>query len=70
MKRQPNLKQLYPKGCAPPSGYVAWHQWAKAQGAHGLKQTRCEQCRRYLFPQELSGHVCRKEGGKEKGGRG
>lgn len=58
MPRMPTLKELFPKYCAPPDGYVAWHAWAKAQGAHGLKQTRCRTCGRYLFPQEKKAHRC------------
>jgi hypothetical protein len=52
-----DLKRLWPKGCAAPDGYVDWHNWAEAQDAHGLKQTRCKQCRLYFFPQEAPEHV-------------
>jgi hypothetical protein len=51
------LKRLWPKGCAAPDGYVDWHNWAEAQGAHGLKQERCKRCRRFYFPQEKPEHM-------------
>lgn len=47
---------LYAKGEKPPTGYLAWHQWAKDQVKHGLKQSKCACCAKYLFPQEQSGH--------------
>ena len=40
-------------GDPPPSGYVAWHEWAKVQGRAGLRQRKCRRCDRYKFPQEL-----------------
>jgi len=46
----------WPKGCPPPAGYVAWHEWASAQRKHGLKQTQCRDCGRYYFPQEKDQH--------------
>lgn len=51
------LMDTWPKGCAAPSGYVEWHNWAEAQDAHGLKQTRCGRCHRYYFPQEKPEHM-------------
>lgn len=51
------LKRDWPKGCAPPTGYVEWHNWAEAQDAHGLKQKRCERCRFWFFPQEAPSHI-------------
>lgn len=56
--RRDTLKALYPAGCMPPSGYVAWHEWARAQGAQGLKQIRCKRCRLWHFPQQIAGHTC------------
>jgi len=55
--RTKELKAEYPKGCAPPAGYVAWHEWAEAQGAHGLTQKQCERCWKYYFPQEKPSHM-------------
>lgn len=49
---------MYPKGCSRPSGYCDFFEWAEAQAGHGLKQKRCNRCRRYLFPQELIVHTC------------
>lgn len=46
------LMALYPKGCAAPKGYVYWHDWAKAQTAHGLNSQRCQWCGLWLFPQD------------------
>lgn len=54
--RHQGLKERWPKGCAAPSGYVAWHEWARAQDLHGLKQYFCVHCRRYYFPQEYLQH--------------
>ncbi len=51
------LKAQFPKGSPAPSGYVAWHRWAEAQNAHGLKQTKCPTCQHYLFPQEVARHT-------------
>jgi hypothetical protein len=51
------LKSDWPKGCAPPTRYVEWHNWAEAQDAHGLKQTPCKHCKRFFFPQEKSAHM-------------
>lgn len=54
------LKQCYPKGNQMPSGYVDAQDWAVAQLLHGLRQKRCEHgCSLLLFPQEVSGHVCK-----------
>lgn len=43
----------WPKGSMPPHGYVDWHEWAKAQHAHGLRQKQCAECSLWRFPQEL-----------------
>jgi hypothetical protein len=51
------LKHEWPKGCAPPVGYVPWSNWAEAQTLHGLKQTLCDKCERYYFPQEKPSHM-------------
>lgn len=48
-----DLKEEYPKGSQPPRDYVAWHEWARAQAAHGLKQKKCPTCGLYKFPQEV-----------------
>lgn len=41
-------------GDPPPSGYLAWHEWAEVQTNAGLEQVRCCRCSRFKFPQELS----------------
>ncbi len=51
-KRTRRLMEEFPKGCAAPADYFAWHDWAEAQTAHGLKQKQCQCCRKWLFPQE------------------
>lgn len=53
MSRTEELKQQWPKGSQPPYGYVAWHGWAEAQHKHGLRQTQCQECGLWNFPQEL-----------------
>lgn len=40
----------------PPSGYIEWHEWAKAQIKAGRRQTQCKVCCRWLFPIELAEH--------------
>lgn len=52
MGRKAELMIEYPKGSPAPVGYVAWHEWAEAQLAHGLKQRKCKRCGLYKFPQE------------------
>lgn len=47
----------WPKGCAPPSGYIAWHSWAEAQHKYGLRQKQCSRCRLWFFPQEAPSHI-------------
>lgn len=47
----------YPVGSPPPSGYLAWHEWAEAQAAGGLEQERCHLCSRWKFPQEFARSV-------------
>lgn len=56
--RERTLMADWPKYCSAPSGYVAWHEWAEAQGLHGLSQTQCARCKRHFFPQEYEGHTC------------
>lgn len=36
----------------PPSGYLQWHEWARAQIKAGLRQKRCPKCGLWRFPQE------------------
>ena len=52
-----DYKKAWPKGCKPPQGYIAMHNWALAQNFHGLKQTQCKDCGLWFFPQE--DHKCR-----------
>lgn len=51
------LKREWPKGCAPPVGYVQWSDWAEAQTLHGLNQKWCKWCERFFFPQEKPSHL-------------
>jgi hypothetical protein len=43
-------------GSQPPTGYLAWHEWAETQSKAGLKQSECGVCGSWNFPQELSGN--------------
>lgn len=51
------LMERWPKGCQPPTGYLAWHDWADAQDAHGLSQSQCKGCGLWHFPQEAAKHI-------------
>lgn len=44
-------------GSMPPDGYIAWHEWAEAQGKGGLKQSQCGECDLWFFPQEAINHA-------------
>lgn len=44
-------------GDPPPSGYLAWHEWADVQHKAGLRQKECCVCCRWKYPQELSDQV-------------
>lgn len=33
-------------------GYIAWHRWADRRTAKGDEQTRCPDCKLWLFPEE------------------
>lgn len=54
-QRRAEIIAEYPKGCLPPSGYIAWFDWAEAQYKHGLRQSKCPRTGLYKFPQELDG---------------
>jgi hypothetical protein len=43
----------YKAGDMPPTGYLAWHDWAKVQADAGLRQEQCDYCFKWRFPQEL-----------------
>ena len=45
----------YRSGDPPPTGYIAWHEWAMVQHKAGLRQHRCGICGKWHYPQELSG---------------
>jgi hypothetical protein len=51
-----SLRRIYPKGSQPPEGYVQWHDWARAQHLHGLRQQKCRRCGLFYFPQEADKH--------------
>ena len=55
-------------GSQPPDGYVAWHEWAKAQHEGGLRQKRCGLCSLCRFPQEMSGRTVTSYPTRGKGG--
>lgn len=44
-------------GSMPPSGYIAWHEWAEVQTKGGLKQSQCGECGLWYFPQEAINHA-------------
>jgi hypothetical protein len=59
--RKAALMREWSKGCAPPSSYPEWHDWAAAQSFHGLRQARCKRCSMWCYPQELDElGVCRR----------
>lgn len=45
-------------GDPPPSGYVAWQEWAAKHYRAGYRQTRCPKCLLLNFPQELKDGQC------------
>lgn len=47
----------YKPGDQPPSGYLAWHEWAEVQHKAGLRQKECCVCCRWKYPQELSDQI-------------
>ena len=54
----------YKAGDPPPSGYLQWHEWARAQIKAGLRQRRCRVCGLWQFPQEgCCGRVPRQKKG-------
>lgn len=53
-----SIAPRFKPGDPPPSGYVAWFEWAKAQQRGGLRQWQCQVCGKWLFPQEVAGHNC------------
>lgn len=46
----------YKPGDPPPTGYLQWHAWARAQYAAGLRQRQCPTCGLWRFPQERCKH--------------
>lgn len=43
----------YEVGSMPPTGYLAWHEWAETQHKGGLRQKCCSCCGKWKFPQEV-----------------
>ena len=37
-------------GDQPPSGYLAWFEWARVQHQAGLRQKRCPMCTLWRYP--------------------
>jgi hypothetical protein len=54
-------------GSQPPTGYVQWHEWARAQVRHGIRQRKCKTCGLWRFPQEkcCASHAPRGDADKE-----
>lgn len=48
------VQPTFKAGDQPPTGYLAWHEWAEVQQKAGLRQKRCERCRKFKFPQEMA----------------
>lgn len=44
--------ETFRPGDPPPTGYVAWHEWARVQHRAGLRQRQCQVCGKWRFPQE------------------
>ncbi len=41
----------------PEEGYLEWHEWAEVQWKSGLRQSRCNGCGLWMFPQEVEDHA-------------
>lgn len=76
MTRRTELMEAWPAGCPRPAGYLAFHEWAEAQYAHGKRQDQCQRCRKWHFQWEMGTHTCTPKTGKPDlvvafpGGRG
>lgn len=58
------IMPTYKAGDPPPTGYLQWHEWARAQIKGGLRQRRCRVCGLWQFPQEgCCGRVPRRKKG-------
>lgn len=53
-----DIMPTFKVGDPPPTGYLAWHEWAKVQHRGGKRQVRCRRCQRWLFSQEEATHDC------------
>jgi hypothetical protein len=62
-----SVRSEWPAGCAPPTGYLAWHSWAEAQTKHGLRQKQCARCGLWMFPQEKPAHMTCERATKKSG---
>lgn len=47
-----SITGIYKVGDPPPTGYVAWHEWARVQYNGGLRQT-CGADGKWRFPKEV-----------------
>ncbi len=47
-----SISPTFAAGDPPPSGYLAWQEWARVQYSKGLRQARCPRCGKWRFPQE------------------
>ena len=52
-----SIQGTYKPGDAEPDGYLAWHEWADTQHKAGLQHVQCGRCKKFKFPQQLSGQV-------------
>jgi hypothetical protein len=56
------ITERYTADSPVPKNYLDWHQYASDMNALGVRQIRCEKCRRYSFPAEMVGGECQKCG--------
>jgi hypothetical protein len=40
-------------GDQPPAGYLEWHDWADVQHRAGIRQSKCDVCGLWRYPQEV-----------------
>ena len=45
----------YKAGDPPPEGYLQWHEWARVQNYHRIRQKQCRDCDLWVFPNEKCG---------------
>ena len=55
----------YKTGDPAPEGYLQWHAWADIQMKAGVRQTHCDRCGKWHFPQEVKKSCGKQITGKE-----